>query len=319
MDSSEILSNDEVDALRDEGKQSTAPASEAHNVQLVDFAINEQNGLGSYPGFHPINELFLNEVDNRLSYLLQCKAVVDLESTNITSFGQYRVSLEGQTALNQINIKSSNHIVLINLDSKILYCATSTLFGGTLIEDEAIPEKVGKVELHIATRMAKIIMESLDAVWKDIGKLDFEIEKTTTNAGLLSTIPNAESFLVAKYSISLGAMTGTFDLCLQRSLLEPLKPITPGKSKNPNIRREENIWKKNLENNVLESNITLIASFPDVHIDLKALSNLKEGDVIPIANPEQIEIHSKSVSLFSAQAGSANGTRVIKITGKLKD
>ena len=71
-----------------------------------------------------------------------------------------------------------------------------------------------------------------------------------------------------------------------------------------------------IENQVVDSNITIIASLPEINFKAKDLMSLKNGDLIPIGDPTLVDVYLNDVKLFCANAAQANSKRIIKILGE---
>ena len=73
----------------------------------------------------------------------------------------------------------------------------------------------------------------------------------------------------------------------------------------------------NLKGELSDVSVELVAVLPEVKLNLSSVMNLKKGDLIPIGDPQQVELKVGDRRAYKAVVGQSNALRVVKITERL--
>ena len=322
MDSSDVLSNDEVDALMDDHPQedgdetgaedASAPAGEA---ELFDL-INIENNMANYPAIQSLNELFIIDLTKAFSNFIGRKVKLNTRNLQLSTLRQYQRHLSETPVYNGLLLKAYKSIGLFIIEGNFLSNCMTLLYGGQLTENNPGRKNIGHIEVGIAQRLTHTIMKSFNTAWADICQFDYDILKTTTNFTTLTKIDPNESFFIAEYYFTLEEQESAFMICIPRSIIDQYqRALSAGHQALPN-EMEKRQWQQTLSHSVFDSTLSLKAKFPSISCPLSKLLSLSEGDVIPITNPELVDVYCNDIKLYTAKTGTANGNRVIQIIDK---
>lgn len=315
MDPSNVLSNDEVDALLDdEGNTKTKQAMQ--DIELVDFA-NIDDILISLRRLPVIDQLLQSELGKQLSDFLRQKVVITASSVSTKTFATY-IRARPTLIYNLFSLPAHDNITFINLERSFVHHIVTILYGGDVKIDETIPDNFGHVSKRVAERLSKLIMDVVSQAWKEIVNLDHQFLQSSTEPHILTKPAREESLFINEYSIEFGDVKSNIHFCLQNSLLDQIKPLLNSDNKNEKEQQEEIQWHSQLRKQVQDCHIDLVAHFPKLQCKFHDLLNLKAGDVLPLPNPEQVFISAGNVKLFDAIVGTADGVRVIKLINNHK-
>lgn len=321
MESDEVLSPDEKEAILDSAQADDVveePTLNDDEVELFDF-VNANNTMAEYPAIQAINELFFIDFNKSFTNFIGQKATIKAKNLQLISFRRYLKQLDNTAVYNTLLLKSHNAFGLFILQGRLLHNCMTTLYGGTIEDKENVRSTLGKLDKKFAKKITDNIMQSLHNAWVDILPLDHEILQTTTNLSVLTKIDRDEIFFTAEYTINIDGHDCSFTLCIPRCLIESKKPTLIASHQQPLDQQEQIRWKKSLHDSVYDTQVGLTARFPEVNFKLNKLVRLKEGDIIPINNPQIVEVLCNDTKLFKASTGTANGNRVIKIIQKNTD
>jgi flagellar motor switch protein FliM len=316
----DILSNDEVDALIKETQDTSEgmPLNQS-NVELVDFAGSDKNNMARYPRIESSYQLFIVELINSLIGFIHNKISLELSTLKFVSYDDFLKTVEQPVLFNLFYCTTYHTYGLMVMPQQLQHHIMNILFGGKVKESEQARDAVGKVSTKISQRMTSIILDTLIHTWSELGEFQFNMIKTTPNSNIITKIPHDEVLCLAEYNIGFNEVEGKFAFCLSRELLDKLQLTQEFDEHMITDKEEELFWRDSLKSEIYDSKITLTACLPDVMMKFHQVMALKEGDVIPISDPQQVYLCSRTVRLFTALAGTANSQRVVKLLDKYKE
>ncbi|HFC53449.1 MAG TPA: flagellar motor switch protein FliM, partial [Gammaproteobacteria bacterium] len=131
MSASELLSQDEIDALL-HGTGEEEPEEEApdNGPRPYDLATQERIVRGRMPTLEMVNERFARLFRVSMFNMLRRSAEISVEGIKTTKFGEYVHSLFVPTSLNLIRINPLRGTALVVLEPKLVYSVVDNFFGG---------------------------------------------------------------------------------------------------------------------------------------------------------------------------------------------
>ena len=134
--SSEILSQDEIDALLtgvDSGDVDTEAAEEISSDELSTYDFSSQDRIirGRLPTLDMINERFARRFRLSLFNFLRRSPTITAEGVQMKKFGEYIQSLFMPSNLNLIKIKPFRGTALVVLNPTLVYSIVDNFFGGS--------------------------------------------------------------------------------------------------------------------------------------------------------------------------------------------
>lgn len=315
MSESETNNTEEkLDEVSESSEEVRADPSfeDSQHPEVVDL-VTIQNSTAKYPGLQPIIELFIIEFSSQLSKFIRRKVNLKLADFKFCQFGDYCARVDNSNLFNLFTLKTFNQHVFINFPYEFLDSTITSLFGGTLNQEELVFKGIGRVGHRIIQRILNLVTTSLQTIWNDVVRFDFEFIKTYANSLLITKVHPNEAFALIRYHLEYGDVKSYVDILLAQNILDKLKSsLRIGGNKTVD-RMEEQGWQQDLRQEILGVMITLAASLPQVDLTLNEVLNLKEGDIIPILDPQKVFICSDSKKLFLGIAGVSDQKCVVKI------
>ena len=96
-------------------------------------------------------------------------------------------------------------------------------------------------------------------------------------------------------------------------MLEPIRELLDAGIQSDRIDRDES-WNTTLREQLLDAEVTVSSVLAEKRIDLRQLTRLKVGDILPIELPPQIPVCVENIPVFTGQFGLAGGRNAVKIT-----
>lgn len=310
MDKSKILSTEEVNALLNASQEKEMDLSKL----ITRHHSAETANSFSQKALANVAELTWSECEKLLASFLRKKVLVHIKET---SFGKLAECLEDKAdkhAFSVFQLMPNNFYSLVVIGFPLLHQIINVLYGGLVNSQETIAESPGKVSSIVAEKLAEIIMEGFSSASKEYGSVTSEIIKTVTIPNLISKLSMEEEMCSMTYTITLGEHESVFHLLIPIGFLHKFIPASIIVDADQTTKHHS--WRHSIEHQVIDSDVTLIASLPEIKMQAKDLAALKSGDLIPIGDPTVVDVWLNNLRLFRAAAGQANANRIVKIIGE---
>lgn len=261
-----------------------------------------------------INERFARQFRMGLFNLLRRSPDITAGGIKIQPYHEFAKNLPVPTNLNLIHMNPLRGTSLFVFSPNLVFMAVDNLFGG----DGRFPTKADgreftPTEQRVIKRMLDMALEAYDFAWSSIFKLKTEFIRAEIQIKFTNITSSQNDIVVTTpFYVEIGAHRGEIHICIPFNIIEPLRELLT----NPpmeNSRHEDRVWRSSLATQVRETDVELVASFPDIPSRLSHVMKLKKGDVIPIDIQENIEARVDGVPVFTGKYGCVNKQYALKV------
>ncbi|MBW9266032.1 MAG: flagellar motor switch protein FliM [Candidatus Thiodiazotropha sp. (ex. Lucinisca nassula)] len=317
MSANDLLSQEEIDALLhgvDNGDVATeTDVVDAGGVNSYDFTSQDRIVRGRLPTLEMINERFARLFRTSLFNMLRRTADLSVSGIQMQKFSEFVHSLFVPTSLNMIRVPPLRGKGLFVIDPKLVFSVVDNYFGGsgrfhTKIEGRDFTPTENRVVQLLLNRA----FEDLEVAWKPVFRVKFEYSGSEVNPQFANIVSPSEVVVVTSFHVDLESGGGDFHVCMPYSMLEPIRELLDAGVQSDRGERDER-WERSLKEEILAAKIELSSILTEVQISVKELAELKEGDIIPIEMPEEVEVEAADVPVFKAKLGVADGSYALKI------
>ncbi len=317
MSSSDLLSQDEIDALLhgvDSGQVETEAPPAPGEVRSFDFASQDRIVRGRLPTLEMINERFVRLWRIGLFNLLRRSADLSVRGIELLKFGEYLHSLYVPTNLNLVRLKPLRGIALIVFEPKLVFTVVDNFFGG----DGRFPAKIeGReftpTEMRVIQLLLKQTFADLVEAWAPVMPVEFEYLNSEVNPHFANIVSPRDYVVVSKFHVELDGGAGEIHITLPYSMLEPIRELLDAGVQSDRVEHDEG-WILSLRQQLQDAELTLSSVLAEKRISLRELSHLKIGDILPIDLPKQVSLCVEQVPVFTGVFGVSNGKNAVKIT-----
>ncbi|MEW7999984.1 MAG: flagellar motor switch protein FliM [Candidatus Thiodiazotropha endolucinida] len=317
MSANDLLSQEEIDALLhgvDNGDVATeTDVADAGGVNSYDFTSQDRIVRGRLPTLEMINERFARLFRTSLFNMLRRTADLSVSGIQMQKFSEFVHSLFVPTSLNMVRVPPLRGKGLFVIDPKLVFSVVDNYFGGsgrfhTKIEGRDFTPTENRVVQLLLNRA----FEDLEVAWKPVFQVKFEYSGSEVNPQFANIVSPSEVVVVTSFHVDLESGGGDFHVCMPYSMLEPIRELLDAGVQSDRGERDER-WERSLKEEILAAKIELSSILTEVQISVKELAALKEGDIIPIEMPEEVEVEAADVPVFKAKLGVADGSYALKI------
>lgn len=302
---SDILNNEEIDAFTNNNIVEGA-------LKSYDFSSQEKITRGRYPTLDIIYERFIRTFKIALVNFLHTDMVVEIENIHACKFNEYQQTLSNPIALNFLNIQPLKGVGLITVEFELLYNLVETYFGGALSQNKNTLREFTPFENRMNTLLLNKFIEHLTQAWSPVVALDFKIKNFETNPMLTTQYSPNEMMLLTCFKLKWAAGEGKVHFVLPYNIFEPIKSVigTGFKSDREDLN---NNWQKSITKELLTVAVDIGVIPATASINVKKLSMIKVGDIIPISMSENCIVTLNDIPVYTAKFGEFNGKYGIKI------
>ena len=320
MMTSDLLSQDEIDALLngvDTGAIETEePPVDPTIARTYDFASQDRIVRGRLPTLEMINERFVRTWRIGLFNLLRRSAELSVRGIETIKFGDYLHSLYVPTNLNLIKFKPLRGVGLIVFEPKLVFTMVDNFFGG----DGRYPAKIEgreftQTEMRVIQLLLKQTFTDLIDAWAPVMPVDFEYITSEVNPHFANIVSPREYVVVSRFHVELDGGGGDLHVTLPYSMLEPIRELLDAGIQSDRVHDDDS-FRVTLHEQLRGAEVTVSSVLAEKRINLRQLTRLKVGDILPIDLPKSVPVCVEQVPVFTGEFGISNGNNAVKITAK---
>lgn len=313
---SEILSQDEIDALLDgvdSGDVDTEPAPAPDGVRSLDLATQERIVRGRLPTLEMINERFARHFRVSLFNMLRRSPELSVVGVESLKFSEYMHKLYVPTNLNLIRIRPLRGTALIVFEPRLVFTIVDNFFGGDgRFRAKIEGREFTPTEMRVIELLLKAAFRDLTEAWAPIMSLDFEYVQSEVNPHLATIVSPTEAVVVSRFSVELDGGGGDIHVTLPYSMIEPLRDQLNAGVQSDRGEHDDR-WSKSLKSQLETAEVNIAGVLSRPRISLRELLALQPGDVIPIGMPRQTELEVEGIATYRGEFGVVGGHNAVRI------
>ncbi|MCD9008156.1 flagellar motor switch protein FliM [Luteimonas sp. XNQY3] len=315
--SNDLLSQDEIDALLhgvDSGAVDTEPAPDPGVARSYDFASQDRIIRGRMPTLEMVNERFVRLWRIGLFNLIRRSADLSVRGIDLIKFGDYLHQLYVPTNLNLIKFKPLRGTGLVVFEPKLVFAVVDNFFGG----DGRYPTRIeGReftpTEMRVIQLMLRQTFADLAEAWAPVLDVECEYINSEINPHFANIVTPREYVVVSRFHVELEGGGGEIHITLPYSMLEPIRELLDAGIQSDRVDRDES-WNISMREQLMTSEVSVSSVLAKRSIDLRQLTRLKVGDILPIDLPAEVPVCVEGIPVFTGRFGTAGGYNVVKIT-----
>jgi len=316
VSASDLLSQDEIDALLhgvDSGAVDTEPPPDPGIARDYDFASQDRIIRGRMPTLEMVNERFARLWRIGLFNLIRRSANVSARGIDLVKFGDYLHALYVPSNLNLIRFKPLRGTGLIVFEPKLVFAVVDNFFGG----DGRYPARIeGRdftaTEMRVIELMLKHTFSDLVEAWAPVIDVNPEYINSEINPHFANIVSPREYVVVSRFHVELEGGNGEIHVTLPYSMLEPIRELLDAGIQSDRIDRDAS-WNASLREQLQWVEVSVSSVLAQKQIDLRQLTQLKIGDVIPIELSTNVPVCVENIPVLRGEFGALGGKNAVKI------
>ncbi|MGB5855769.1 MAG: flagellar motor switch protein FliM [Oceanisphaera sp.] len=314
---SDLLSQDEIDALLHGVDDVEEEAGDAGGVAMFDFSSQDRIVRGRMPTLEMVNERFARHMRISLFNMMRRTAEVSVNGVQMIKFGEYVHSLFLPTSLNMVRFRPLKGIGLVTMEARLVFILVDNFFGGDGRHAKIEGREFTPTERRVIQLLLKLVFEDYKEAWAPVMDVEFEYLDSEVNPTMANIVSPTEVVVVSSFHIELDGGGGDFHVTLPYGMLEPIRELLDAgvqSDKGENDLR----WGKALRDEVLDVKVDMSVRLLEKELLLRNLMDMKPGDIIPINLPEHLLVSVEGLPSFRGQLGRAGEKMAVRISEKIK-
>lgn len=318
---SDLLSQDEIDALLhgvdDIEDDDTQPVDRGDVVEF-DFSSQDRIVRGRMPTLELVNERFARHMRISLFNMMRRTAEVSINGVQMLKFGEYVHTLFVPTSLNMVRFRPLKGTALVTMEARLVFILVENFFGGDGRYHAKIEgREFTPTERRIIQMLLKLVFEDYREAWAPVMDVEFEYLDSEVNPAMANIVSPTEVIVVSSFHIELDGGGGDFHISMPYSMVEPIRELLDAGVQSDKEDTDQR-WSSALREEIMDVPVEISAKLLDADISLRALLNMREGDVIPVEMPETALVSIEELPSFRATVGRRGENMALRITEKLK-
>lgn len=313
---SDVLSDDEIDALRDSEDQQQSAINQSidqvNPADLVRYDLSSglQELLYWSPQLQLIDGKIAHSLKSKLLGLLNKTADVEPREMQALKFCDYRDTLGVPTSINLYNLPLTGGRLVICVDSALVFSFVNCFFGGGTQEVEISPREFTRTEQRVTQRLLGTFIESVLGGWKELQNSDLTLIESESNPVASAAFQADDVVIVRAFKVAFEGGGGNIHLLVSgasfEQIMQPASPAQTSKKGTAFVVRRR----------IKDFKATVTGEISGASMTLGQLLEMSEGDIIPINSPDLVDVMVNGVRKFCATSGEVDGRVGLRIINR---
>jgi flagellar motor switch protein FliM len=167
-----------------------------------------------------LHEGLAKDFATALASLLRCPVEASLAGVDQLAYGDFISSLEPHSCFNLLKAEPLEERLMLDFEPAIFFPMIDRLLGGSREDEPPLRRPLSDIELRLAGRITRLILQELGRVWKGTLNLTPELLQIEDNPRSLRILPSDELVIVVGFVLSIGDQQGMMRLCLPCRVIE---------------------------------------------------------------------------------------------------
>lgn len=317
MDSKDILSEDESQALRDgdtEAAKSEDSVSAQEGVSRELHADQWERIIADQvPALESISERMVSLLKTTGRRFFRQSVEVAAERSRPERWGAYARKLAVPSSLNVLSVKSLDLKGVVCLEADFVFTLVDIFFGGTGNGSRSIDHlEFTPMEVRLVRNFVSSVIADMKQAWRPFINLDIELGPSETNPIFASVAAGSDPVSVSGFSFQYDEKEFKMEVVLPASVVEPIRFLRDS-GVAEGSQAESQKWQNRLQQDVQDASVSLRAVLTEMDISLRELTMAKPGDTIPTDIPNTVTLYADNQPLLEGTFGVYRGHNAVHI------
>lgn len=331
---SDILSQDEVDALLNavsagNSSSSEAPpdASEPDSPMMAAYTGEAEKTLSLYDFRRPdrvskdqmrtlqnLHEGYARQFSTTLTNFLRTFVEIELVSVDQLTFSEFVMSISNPSCIYVFKMEPLEGNAIIEINPSLVFFIIDRLFGGQGRPSEQNRE-LTLIEQNVIHRIVERSLVDLKEVWEHVGVFSPKIEAYETNPQFVQIAPPGETVILISLEVRIQNASGLMSICFPYMLLENVINNLSGESWMSAQGAATVETRTTLEHELETVELTLSTLIGKTSLSIRDLLQLQRGDVLCLdkAYDSDLVVQVEGKPKMAARSGLIGRKKAIKI------
>ncbi|GAB3375397.1 FliM/FliN family flagellar motor switch protein [Spongiibacter taiwanensis] len=305
-----VLDPEELDALMDSAESAREGSSGKFDLSRQDFALQRL-----LPAVSQLCNQFAAGARETLLGLVPGVATVSLDEISSMPFGELKARLPAPCSAALYQGLPDGAGFLLAMESELVFQLVDRYYGG---RGGAVPvrEKLSVTEQSFTEQANGLLKDNLATAWKSLLAQPPSLIQQAWNMGAIEAFEDHDAMVACRFVVSFGLEGDNFGMwtALPWPALDALRDRLKD---TPRAHNEGDAqWQQRLTKRLECAPLDLAAVLAETELSLKRVLAFKPGDIIDIAEADEVVIKLDGRPLFFGRLGSQQGNFAVRVEGR---
>ncbi len=222
----DILSQEEIDAQL--SATDTQPKPQTENQRIItsyDFKHPARVNKDQLRTLENLHDTFARLLSSTFSGAMRAVVDVDTAFVDQTTYAEFIMSLSNPSCSYQFTLGPTNGQAIIDFAMPVTFAFVDRTFGGKGSSEGVTARQITQIEMGIINRIAKRVIEDLEATWEPILPVEISDIELETNPEFIQITAASEIVILLAFEVNSTNASGLVSLCYPFFTLEPILPL----------------------------------------------------------------------------------------------
>jgi len=324
---SDILSQDEVDALLRGVTDGTVPAGgdapaadEPVGVRTVNLTNQERSLRGRLPGLELVNDRFARNLRSTLGTFFGAVPNVTVGGVELMKLGTFMDRLPRPVSLQLFRLSPLRGQGLLVVTPPLVAALLQVFFGGSPGRHTPLPAReFSPIELRVLERLGTRVLADLRDAWRPVHPLECAWVAAESNPLFAAICGLGDLVMTLEMRIGIeGGEEMPLSLCLPNAALDPIRPLLSQiKVSHDEDPARESAWRERLREALAATEVEVVAELGTRTMAMRHVLALAVGDVIALGTGREgpVLLKVEGRARFVGAPGVSGGANAVRVTG----
>ncbi len=290
-------------------------------VGLALLLESSKVGFQRLPGLEATYERFVRLVTSSLRHFSAENVEINFDTLNPLRFGDYLNSVPLPAMVAIFKAEEWEGFGIITVSSQLIYSLLDVLLGGRRSSQIRVEGRAYSViEINIVERLISVILENLAIAFGPFSAVNFQYERMETNPRFASVALPTNATTVARFHVDIEDRTGSFEIVLPYSTLEPIRSQLSQLFMGENFGDDTN-WSRHFTGVIKGSHIEIEAVLHEMEVSMDEVVNWEVGSIIDLEIPPDklVIVRSAKTAIYEGLIGEIKGHVAVKLVSQVEE
>ena len=323
---SDILSQDEVDALLRGVSEGTVPAGDAPataeptGVQALNLTNQERSLRGRLPGLELVTDRFARNLRVTLGTFFGVVPGVTVGGVELMKLGTFMDRLPRPVSLQLFRLTPLRAQGLLVVTPPLVAALLQVFFGGAPGRHTPLPAReFSPIELRVLERLGTRVLADLRDAWRPVHPLECGWVAAESNPLFAAICGLGDLVMSIEMRIGVdGCEEMPLALCFPNAVLDPIRSVLAQiRVSHDEDPARETAWKERLRDALAATEVEVVAELGTRTMAMRQVLALAVGDVISLGTGREgpVLLKVEGRTRFVGAPGVASGSNAVRVTG----
>ena len=322
---SDILSQDEVDALLRGVADGTVPVPEGTPVprgavRAIDLTERDRSLRGRLPGLELVVERLLRLHRSTLTPFFGKVPNLTVESIEVVKFERLLAGLPQPMCLSLFSLAPLRGQGMIVVPAPVVAALLQAFFGGVPGRPAQVASRdFSAIELRVIERLVHRLLADLREAWLTVTPLECAFVRSETSPTFARIAEPAEPVVKIDLRVDVDDCKEGILICMPSGALDPIRPrLQRLRAAGSEGESRDTTWTERLRAAVVAAPIDVAAELGTRTMSLRAVLNLRAGDLLTLGTGREgpVLVRVGGLPSFLGVPGVSAGNNAVRVTAR---